>query len=295
MKRLIDSSLSMVLASFSASSVKVEKYFHADAPMVRVDAVQIEQVLINIFKNALEAMGSQGTLIVECMELDGEVVVRIGDTGPGIPKEIRERIFKPFFTTKGRGRGTGLGLSICKDIIHKHGGNIWLKTEPTGTTFIITLPSAAESGLRVSGGTDENDGRSGGVQANRQMRSMLVVDDEKEIGRMIGEIFASEFRVDHVSDGRRALERLCRRRYDIIISDIRMPVMDGMEFYEALRSSLPRYTDRLVFITGAASAPEVCAFFKETGVPHLAKPFKIEQLVEMVDSVAGAAPQRMAA
>ncbi len=295
MNRLIDTSLSMVQASFSTSSVEIQKFFHAESPIVRVDAVQIEQVLTNIFKNAFEAMDGEGTLTVECMELEGEVAVRIGDTGPGIPREIRERIFKPFFTTKQRGNGTGLGLSICRGIIQKHGGNIWLKSDSTGTTFIITLPAAAEGRSRVSGGPDESGRRSGGILARKQMRSMLVVDDERDIGRLIGELFAPEFRVDHVTDGRRALERLRSRRYDVIISDIKMPVLDGTEFYEAVRTAFPSYTDRIVFTTGVTSDPRTSVFFKETGVPYLSKPFKLEQLVDAVNSVVGTVSGRMAA
>jgi signal transduction histidine kinase len=110
----------------------------SEGRFVDVDPVKIEQVLINQVLNALEAMPSQGVLRIRCETDDGEARIFVSDTGSGIPMAIRDRLFDPYFTTKGQ--GTGLGLAICEKIVRQHEGTITFQTSEDGTTFQLTLP-----------------------------------------------------------------------------------------------------------------------------------------------------------
>jgi len=104
---------------------------------------ELGQIWTNLVQNAIQAMNGVGSLTVNLFERNDKVIVEIIDTGPGIPHELQEKIFEPFFTTKKRGEGTGLGLDICKKILSKHGGNIYLFSEPGNTKFVVELPPAS--------------------------------------------------------------------------------------------------------------------------------------------------------
>jgi two-component system NtrC family sensor kinase len=111
-------------------------------PRVRCHAGQLNQVFMNLLINACDAMGDKGRIRVETRALDAQRVrLEFQDEGPGIPPEMRDRVFEPFFTTKPVGQGTGLGLSLSHGIIERHGGRIWVESEPgAGTRFLIELP-----------------------------------------------------------------------------------------------------------------------------------------------------------
>jgi signal transduction histidine kinase len=109
-------------------------------PPVTCNSNELNQVWTNMIHNALQAMNGIGTLSIETCRRDDFAVVRISDTGPGIPSAIRDRIFDPFFTTKDQGEGAGLGLGICQQIVARHKGRILVDSEPGRTTFEILLP-----------------------------------------------------------------------------------------------------------------------------------------------------------
>jgi two-component system cell cycle sensor histidine kinase/response regulator CckA len=116
-----------------------------DPILMRGHPEQIEQVVINLAGNAIDAMPDGGTLTLRARQIDtsrgGEALLEVTDTGAGIPKEIQDRLFEAFFTTKAPGKGTGLGLWLLREIVMKHGGTIELASEPGhGTTFSVTLP-----------------------------------------------------------------------------------------------------------------------------------------------------------
>lgn len=131
-------------AAAAAAGVRIADRLPASLPPVMANAGEMEQVFLNLFLNALDAMPGGGTLTVGAEVRGGEVVCRVGDTGGGIPAETRERIFEPFYSTKAEGKGTGLGLAICAGLVGSHGGRIEVASEVgRGTTFTITLPLAA--------------------------------------------------------------------------------------------------------------------------------------------------------
>jgi PAS domain S-box-containing protein len=138
---LIEGILSVMEKQMRESNIQVETSFDPDIPEVTASTNQMRQVVLNIFKNAKEAMPKGGTLLVKTSKKDHRVLIHIQDTGIGIPEEIKDKIFDAFFTTKQKVKGVGLGLSVCYGIIKDHGGEIKVKSEAgKGTTFTISLP-----------------------------------------------------------------------------------------------------------------------------------------------------------
>ncbi len=144
----IETVLAVMRNTLLLNRISVDQYMQDDLPAIKVDSGELQQVFFNIINNAIYAMKDGGVLTIITKAFNNQVEIRFADTGPGIKKEYRTRIFDPLFTTKEVGKGTGLGLSVSYGIITKHGGSITFETktkeesEETGTTFIITLPVA---------------------------------------------------------------------------------------------------------------------------------------------------------
>jgi two-component system NtrC family sensor kinase len=138
---LVEGILLMMEKQMKEANIKMETHFDDGIPEVMASTNQMRQVLLNMFKNAKEAMPKGGTLIIRTSRENNKVLIHIQDTGVGIPEEIRNRIFEAFFTTKQKVKGVGLGLSVCYGIIKDHGGEIKVESEEgIGTTFTISLP-----------------------------------------------------------------------------------------------------------------------------------------------------------
>jgi len=138
---LVEGILLMMERQMRESNIKVETYFDEGIPEVMASTNQMRQVMLNLIKNAKEAMPKGGTLTVRTTREDNKVLIHIQDTGAGIPEEIRDKIFEAFFTTKQKVKGVGLGLSVCYGIIKDHGGEIKVESEvDKGTSFKIHLP-----------------------------------------------------------------------------------------------------------------------------------------------------------
>jgi two-component system NtrC family sensor kinase len=139
---LLEGILLMMERQMKEANIRVETYFEEDLPEAMASTNQMRQVLLNMFKNAKEAMPKRGMLTVRTERHENQVFIHIQDTGVGIPDEIRNKIFEAFFTTKQKVKGVGLGLSVCYGILKDHGGEIAVESEEgKGTTFIISLPT----------------------------------------------------------------------------------------------------------------------------------------------------------
>jgi signal transduction histidine kinase len=267
------------------------------APAVIGEPARIEQVLVNLLVNAAHAIpAGQGDdnevqINVRTAE-DGRALVEVRDTGAGMAPEVLARIFDPFFTTKAVGTGTGLGLAICQGIIKALGGEIRVaSTIGRGTTFTILLPAAPAE--------DRLDSRAlAPPPAPVNPGRLLVLDDEVSLLRAIQRILEDEGHEvvsrDNAAAGLELLE--AGEKFDLIISDLMMPRMTGVDFYEALKSRFPALTGKVAFITGGAVTPQAAAFLDSIANPRLEKPFKVAQLCNMVrtaieTSTAGAPAQ----
>jgi CheY-like chemotaxis protein len=204
------------------------------------------------------------------------VEITIQDNGPGIPAAIRPRIFEPFFTTKEVGEGTGIGLAFCHRIILSHGGQIRLdQTDGSGTCFRITLPSAL-------GQRSEQDEPTQPVSTPESHRA-LIVDDEVEVGELNAEILRKEgFEVDFVTSGEEAISRLGSINYDVFLSDLNMPGVDGRQIYDALVTHFPKMLNRTAYITGDTMGQSSLGLLRESGLPYLEKPVSPAELRDLV-------------
>ena len=223
-------SVDFVLGNIQVSTQLPDKSLNTLA-----DEHQIMQVLLNLLTNAEQAMlevSEGGSLKLSIGEVKGMIRISVSDSGPGISPEHLNRVFDPFFSTKGVGKGTGLGLSICYGIVTQHGGDMWVEsTQGEGAIFYVELPLVAADVPRAV-----DYPQSGfylpSVSSGKQI---LVVDDEQDIREMLAEILESDgHRVDIASDGREAWECLNRDTYDLVFLDMRMPGMNGRQFYSLL-------------------------------------------------------------
>ena len=246
----------------------------------RADAAQIKQVIINLVLNALDAVAGRPrpTIEVSLSQSSDGLTLTVADNGAGIPPENLGRIFDPFFTTKPPDRGTGLGLSICQSIVRQHGGEITVESQfGFGTSFMVALPPLSGA-VAIPAAPDQPTAR-----ATAAPRRVLMVDDEEVVRLVVQEMLVAQFacEVDQARHGAEALERLATGAYDLIISDIRMPVMNGTDFFRRIRAEFPELAERFVFITGHPGEQALQDEIALWGVPVIAKPFTLPRLAEI--------------
>ncbi|MBA3503454.1 MAG: ATP-binding protein [Myxococcota bacterium] len=241
-------------------------------PHVNATESQLVQVFLNLLINAIQAIGDGGrdkNVITVATRLDeqGRVAIAISDTGTGIPQENLCRVFDPFFTTKAVGTGTGLGLSICHGIIQKFGGEITVSTEVgKGTSFTVTLPPVVANLARTP--------------------RVLVIDDEVQIGKFIRRMLGKNVDVVTLTSARAGLDRLLsHERFDLVLCDVMMPEMTGIDLYDELRSKNPGLLRRVFFMTGGAYTPRAQEFLDTIGAARIDKPIERARLMSLLATV----------
>jgi PAS domain S-box-containing protein len=255
------------------------------APAVSGDAARLEQVLVNLLVNAAHAIppgkAEQNEVgIALRTDEQGRAVIEVSDTGAGMRPEIMKKIFEPFFTTKTADTGTGLGLSICHGIVKSLGGEIQVASElAKGTTFTIVLPPAQQA--------QSTPVADGGLPAVARRARILVIDDETALLRAMQRVLEDENHtvttVDNAADALAMLDR--GDRFDVILSDLMMPMMTGVEFYETMLARDPAMAKCIVFVSGGAITAKVDAFLKSVSNLRMEKPFKAAQLREIVQTM----------
>ena len=279
---LVQKAASLKRYQLRQSNVKLQVSRPDEACPVHVCAQQVTQVLHNVITNAEQAMpkGRTNGLIRITFERTPSVVrIFISDNGAGVPAAARERIFDPFFTTKAPGEGTGLGLSICHTIMAAHEGAIQLaESSPHGTTFLLELPPAQPvAAIRPESAPPFHLG--GAVPGDGLTGRILIVDDEPHIAEALSAFLTQQrFEVVSAPTATAALELLATEKFDIILSDVRMPGMDGLEFHEAAGRRHARYKQRFIFMSGYLMHERVKAHLAATGLPCLEKPFSFDEL-----------------
>jgi PAS domain S-box-containing protein len=255
-----------------------------DIPQVEANEAKLGQVFLNLIHNAAQAIppgrASENTIrITSACDPTGRVVVTVQDSGQGIERRNLGRIFDAFFTTKPVGVGTGLGLSICHQVVSKLGGTIAVDSMVgKGTTFTVSLPpsqrpaASAEAAAEVPSTT---------------RRRILVIDDEIEVGQAVRRILRRLHDVDAVQRADVALKLLATTPYDVILCDVMMPEMTGMEFYERLQVEMPTLVDKVIFISGGAFSTEAREFLLSQAGSTVEKPFEARALRGLIDKVVG--------
>jgi len=260
-----------------------------DVPRVDADEGHLGQVMINLLTNAAQAItpgnASENEISVALRSDGGHVIIEVRDTGQGIPVELRTRIFEPFFTTKRAGVGTGLGLSICQGIVAALHGRIEFESDVgRGTLFRVLLPiSTAKSSAP--------EAHRSPVSGNRRGR-VLLIDDDELVLRSVARILAPHEVIcrDEAADALALLEH--DSRFDVILCDLAMPHMNGVDFYEALLRARPALAARVVFLTAGATTPSTADFLATVSNARVQKPFDVTDLRALVQEVLAAREQQ---
>jgi signal transduction histidine kinase len=252
---------------------RVVKSYQA-VPPVDASESRLGQVFLNLIVNATQAIDEgkaeeNEIRISTRRDGDGRVVVEITDTGPGMAPDVLGRLFTPFFTTKPVGVGTGLGLSICHRIISDLGGSIRVESSMgKGTTFLVLLPPA-RTGVTADPRTAPLT-----VAASQRRGRVLVVDDEPLISKAVKRTLASDLDVTTFNRAEEALKEIENgQRFDVIICDLMMPHMTGMDLHAAVGHVDPEQAHRMIFLTGGAFSVRARAFLEEVSNRRIDKPF----------------------
>jgi PAS domain S-box-containing protein len=277
LNRVVEDAVELLTYALRVDDVELVLDLAPDLPMVWGDPHQLHQVVVNCLTNAHYAVRQEPRLrrirITSTRVGDGARLA-VEDSGPGIPETIRQKVFEPFFTTKPAGEGTGLGLSLCRGIVEGHGGRVEIATSPAlgGARLVITLPSGLVPVLQATV-ADRAAAPSGASHR------ILVVDDEQPLAEVVAEgLREAGYSVDVVSGGIDALKKLRTDRFDLVLTDIRMPQLDGICLYRACQALRSHGLPAFVFMTGDGLTPQTMAFLASPGRVHLEKPFTADQL-----------------
>src|SRR5436309_2451671 len=271
--QVLDDTLELRGYELRVRGIEVTRDYDEQIPETMADAHQLQQVFLNLVTNAEQAMEKSPResqrLIVRTRRTGAVIRIDVEDTGPGIPPNLLERIFNPFFTTKPTGSGTGLGLSISLGIVREHEGRIWAENAPQGgARFIVEVPIITR---RASGESQAIPL----VPLQGDRLQILVVDDEASVRVSLQRYLAGRgHAVETTSSGREALGRLRAGRFDAVTVDMRMPDVSGEELYRELQTNDPQHADRIIFTTGQLVDEQVRTFLASTGRPCVPKPFE---------------------
>lgn len=284
LRRVVEQSLAFVELRRREGAVRFDVQVPEQEVVVAADAGQLKQVLLNLLLNGLQAVGSVAgpALSVRLARHGNTAVLSIADNGEGIPPAVMPRIFDPFFTTKEPDIGTGLGLSVCRAIVHQHEGTLVAESDAgCGASFVMSLPLVSTSVPAARPSTRFQ------IPSRCRGCRVLVVEDQQAIATLVARTIRSRLDgiVDHVDDGAAAQAAIGTGTYDVILTDIRMPHLNGMELVEWLTAEHPELATRVVLMTGDGSSSKLNAWVTRAERPTLQKPFTSDQLLEVLCAV----------
>ena len=301
------SELMNLLRRLIGAQIALDMIHGRDVGLVKVDQGQLEQVIINIVVNARDAMPQGGSITIRSRSLKQErhilrgqddmppgdyVVIEIADTGTGIPREIMQRIFEPFFSTKEIGAGTGLGLSTVYGIVRQTGGFIHVDSEVNkGTTFTIYLPTYQDDGSAEPAPTPAEEARDDAKPGPdlTGAGTVLLVEDEDAVRVFSSRALRNKgYNVLEARSGEEALAVLEKEggdKIDLTVTDVVMPQMDGPTLYKKIRERWPNM--KVVFVSGYTEDRLREQFTSGETIYFLPKPFSLKQLASKVKEVLG--------
>ena len=293
-RKVMESSIGMVHNEIRHRARLVRDF--GDVPPVLANDARLGQVFLNLLVNAAQSLPEGNATRNEIrvstrLDGGGMVQIEVKDTGAGIPVNIRGRIFEPFFTTKPVGIGTGLGLAICHGIVTSFGGKLSVESEVgRGSTFRVELPVAPAAAVPVRSSSPLK--RDGGSPRGR----ILVIDDEPIICFTIERLLSVDYDVVAMTSAAGALDRIRGgERFDVILCDLMMPEMDGIDLHQEVRSMAADQADRIVFVTGGAFTPRGQEFLANVPNARVEKPFDVESLLRLIRERVPAVPATRAA
>jgi len=281
LRDIVQATLDVTAYSLRTANIETRLEMDSAVPPVWGDSDQLNQVVTNIIVNAQQAMmdvsGARVLTIRDSFDATrGEVVLTIADSGPGIPDEIQSRIFEPFFTTKDIGEGTGVGLAVSHRIVEAHDGRLDVdSTLGRGTVFTVTLPVSTT--LSEAAPAARPQGACGPAAA------ILIIDDEPDVAQMLSDILTAQgHRVVTAASGQKALRLMEGQSFDVILSDVRMPELDGPSLYATLERTQPAMLKRTAFVSGDTLSPSARVFLQRVKRPFIEKPFTLEEVRALV-------------
>jgi two-component system, cell cycle sensor histidine kinase and response regulator CckA len=291
LNKTIDSAINMTFHEFKHKA-RVEKDFAVHLPVLMANVGKLQQVFINLLINAAQSIEGNdpvdNKIHVRTALQEGSLLVEVTDTGKGIPPDILSKIFEPFFTTKPLGVGTGLGLSICDKIVRFYKGTMEVRSQVgKGTLFTVRLP--LENGFEAPG-TEPIP------QSTQQRGRILIVDDEPGNLEVLNRVLKKKNDILSALTGLDALAILEREggKVDVIVSDLNMPDMNGINLYKIVAQKFPGLEKRFIFITGGIFMAESRDFFKVVHNRCLEKPFKFDELLAAISQWTDASAKRTA-
>lgn len=259
-----------------------------DPPPVRANPTRLEQVFTNLLVNAAHAVGKgdadKNTIVVGTRrDEQGRAIIEVEDSGHGIAPDLLPRIFDPFFTTKAVGSGMGLGLFLCHAIVEAIGGSIVAESSAGGgAIFRVVLPGADAVAGAAKVRTSEI------VESRCKKMRILVIEDDPGVAKAIDRILRDEHDVRVVTEPHRALEIIDRDpSFDIVLCDLMMPKVSGVELFDAVARANPALAEKFVFVTAASDATVAREFFERVPNRVISKPFDAELLRNAVRTLVG--------
>lgn len=250
--------------------------------MLMADRHQLKQVFTNMVQNSCQAMEKAGgTLSVKVRATgDGYTEAEFSDTGPGIPKKYISSVFDPFFTTREVGGGSGLGLSLSYGIVKAHGGDIAVSSETGGARFTVRLPSCLPH--------HDHSGSHARVQARpvnaAGIKKVLLVEDEYIQLELLCELMTKKgYDVVAATSGEEAIRRIVEDGCDLMVTDIKMPGMDGVRLLNWVKDNVPSLKGRVVVTTGDTYNPALIEYLESEELTVLTKPYDIRNLLAVID------------
>ncbi len=290
-----------MVQSLIGEDIRIEEKLTSDLPPVKADPVQIEQILINLFVNARDAINLKTqkasekkiTITTDQQYLDKtfteshieskigqHIIITISDNGIGMSREVQDKIFEPFFTTKEKGKGTGLGLATVYGIVKQNGGNIYVYSEQdSGTTFKIFWPAAEGSAVTIHKKDPPNEILSG-------QESLLLVEDDKDVAKFAHSALSElGYKVKIAENGQQALEIINAQdnHTDLLITDLIMPVMNGKELSEKVQEINPEIS--VLFVSGYTEEHIVDKGELDKDINFLAKPYTVGALSKRIREI----------
>ena len=282
--------------------ITVTRDYDRRQPQTMADVSQLQQVVLNIIMNAeyeMKKAHGGGNLTIKTDTKDNMIRIFFMDDGPGIPQEHIEKLFHPFFTTKKNNEGTGLGLSVCYGIVAEHNGRIYAESkEGNGATFIVELPIVKQETkqktklpepdvVKAGEAVVVKAGEAVAVKAGEAaLARILVVDDESWTRQLLKQVLTAEgYKVETTDKALDALGLInSGKRYALILLDIKLPDMNGIELYQHLCKIAGSFAQRIIFITGDVMGMDTMDFLSQNEVSYLTKPFDIERLKKEIKS-----------
>lgn len=286
--------------------VRIDEYYHLSSPSFYFDSDLMQKILVNLLSNAVKFTPDQGRIrlfvaLLPAPEKGKQVYISVNDTGSGIPEEALDRVFDRFYQLENKDiypvygqSGTGIGLYLCSQIMEQLGGRIWVKNNRKGgASFRMLLPLSADEWkveeshalydspelyTRISD-TEEEE------MVDRDKPVLLVVEDNPDMRAFIRSILEEKFSIVEASNGESGLSKTLKYQPDFIISDIMMPIMDGLEFTKKVKNNFATSHIPVLLLTAKSSTDVRIEGYKSGADGYIAKPFDAELLTARINSM----------